>query len=123
MPVYTKRIYEKPDNNDGVRILVDRIWPRGISKNKANIDHWLKNVGPSTQLRKWFNHDPNKFASFKEKYKDELHTNTQKKELEELINLQQENDTITLLFAAKDEKYNQAVVLKEILESPHLPSD
>lgn len=117
MPVQIKRIYNEEDQNDGFRVLVDRVWPRGMSKESANLDEWMKNIGPSNELRKWFNHDPEKFSEFKKKYKDELQNGDQKEELEELKELtKKHNKHITLLFSAKDENNNQAAVLKEILD-------
>ncbi|HLR66552.1 DUF488 domain-containing protein [Virgibacillus alimentarius] len=117
MPVKVKRIYEEAKDEDGIRVLVDRIWPRGMSKEKARLDHWMKEVGPSNELRKWFGHDPQKYPAFKEKYKMELTSGDQQKELEKLKQLIKENNKeMTLLYAAKDEKNNQANVLKEILD-------
>lgn len=117
MPVQVKRIYEGAEQNDGVRVLVDRIWPRGMAKEDAGVDHWMKEVGPSNDLRKWFGHDPDKFTEFKRKYKEELQSGEQQEQLEELKKLTKEQEkNITLLFGAKEEKYNQAQVLKEILD-------
>ena len=106
-----KRIYEPYDKKDGYRILVDRLWPRGVSKEKAHLDAWLKDIAPSTELRKWFNHDPKKWADFKKKYQAEL-----KKNKEAVLMLKQakkKHSTITLLYGAKDEIYNEAVVIKD----------
>ncbi|MDY0404495.1 DUF488 domain-containing protein [Virgibacillus sp. 179-BFC.A HS] len=118
MPVAIKRIYEDYDEKDGVRVLVDRVWPRGMSKESAKVDEWIKEVGPTSELRKWFGHDPEKFADFKEKYKKELQENDEQKEaLGKLKKLTKENNkNLTLLYGAKDTKHNQAVVLKEILD-------
>ncbi|MFD2762214.1 DUF488 domain-containing protein [Lentibacillus juripiscarius] len=117
MAVKTKRIYEKVENDDGVRVLVDRVWPRGVSKDAAQLDHWLKEVGPSSELRKWFGHDPDKYEAFKRKYKEELQGGKQQESLQQLKELaKDQNKQLTLLFAAKDEQYNQAKVLKEILD-------
>lgn len=113
MPVKMKRAYDDPSKDDGVRVLVDRIWPRGKSKEELKIDHWMKEVAPSTDLRKWFAHDLDKFDAFKEKYKKELEDNEQMKELKELTIKEKKN--LTLVYGAKDEKHNQAIVLKEIL--------
>src|SRR5690625_2386076 len=117
MTVKLKRVYEEEAKSDGKRILVDRIWPRGISKQKANLYEWLKEIGPSKELRKWFGHDPNKFDEFKKKYKKELQDGKQKASYDQLKNIQKENSTITLVYAAKDEENNQALVLKEMLEA------
>ncbi|MBY7144804.1 DUF488 family protein [Virgibacillus sp. NKC19-3] len=118
MPVEIKRIYDKGSTeNDGVRVLVDRVWPRGISKEDAKLDHWMKEIGPSNDLRKWFGHDPDKYEAFKKKYKEELDSGKQQEALAELKEITKERDkNVTLLFAAKDEEHNQARVLKEILD-------
>ncbi|MCG7418950.1 DUF488 family protein [Macrococcus epidermidis] len=102
------RIYDE-DIPKGKRVLVDRVWPRGISKEDAKLDEWLKDIAPSTDLRKWFDHDPDKFDDFKKKYKEELKDNDAVKKLKDM------KGTIVLLYGAKDEKYNHAVVLKEYL--------
>lgn len=107
-----KRVYEKPSEDDGYRILIDRLWARGLTKEKAKIDLWLKDIAPSNELRKWFNHDPEKWDFFKEKYKQEL---KDKKDLAEQIRkLEKEKGTVTLLYSTKDEKHNNAVALTEI---------
>lgn len=116
MTVRTKRIYDEKHSTDGKRILVDRIWPRGVSKEDAALDEWLQEIGPSDELRKWFNHDEEKFDEFKKKYRKELQDGDQKASYDELKEIQKNNQTITLLFGAKNEKYNQAIVLKEMLE-------
>ncbi|MCO4097673.1 DUF488 family protein [Macrococcoides canis] len=103
------RIYDE-DIPKGKRVLVDRVWPRGISKEDAKLDEWLKDIAPSTDLRKWFDHDPDKFDDFKKKYKDELKDNDAVKELKDM------KGTVVLLYGAKDEKHNHAVVLKEYME-------
>ncbi len=109
-----KRVYDKPEKKDGLRILVDRLWPRGLSKSKAKVDLWLKEIAPSDALRKWFSHDPKKWEQFKRKYEIEL---KQKKGLlNKLKQIEKEKRIITLLFSAKDEKHNNAVVLKEVLQ-------
>ena len=111
--IVLKRIYEKYEKDDGFRILVDRLWPRGVSKNEAHIDLWLKEIAPSNELRRWFNHDKAKWLEFKKKYKKEL---KQKWSLLNTIKKQYKiRDDITLLYGAKDEKHNQALVIKEIL--------
>lgn len=117
LAVQTKRIFNEEESGDRVRILVDRVWPRGISKEKANLDHWIKEVGPSKELRQWFGHDPEKYPAFKERYKEELKSGEQHEALEQLKQLTKEHDKhILLLFSAKDEEHNQALVLKEILD-------
>lgn len=109
-----KRIYESPSDDDGYRILVDRLWPRGVSKEDAQLDEWLKEIAPSSELRQWFDHEPDKFDSFRTRYEAEL------SDKEELINKlidKAGEQTVTLLYAAKDETHNHAVVLKEFLQS------
>ena len=112
MNVRIKRVYEKSDKEDGKRILVDRLWPRGLTKEKANIDLWLKDVAPSTALRKWFGHDPKKWKEFQKKYRQELRNN---KEQIAILKEQAKNTVVTLVYAAEDEVHNQAIVLKEWL--------
>lgn len=109
-----KRIYDEPAGDDGYRVLIDRLWPRGLSKEKAAIDLWLKEIAPSEGLRTWFDHRPERFAEFSRKYMDELATNLiAVKTLEKLLD---ENKNLTLLYGAKNPVVNQAVVLKEFLE-------
>ena len=111
MTVNIKRIYSSNDDS-GVRILIDRVWPRGISKAEANIDYWIKNIAPTTELRKWYNHDPKLYDDFKEKYKKELLENTDQndalKQLKDIITTNNQN--ILLLFGAKDEKHNLSLI-------------
>ena len=111
-----KRVYQAPEKEDNFRILVDRLWPRGLSKEKARVDLWLKEIAPSNELRKWFGHDPERYNGFKNKYLDEL------KDKEELIkqlrSIEKIHHTITLLYSAKDEEHNNAVVLLELLKNP-----
>jgi len=108
-----KRIYEEAAGDDGLRVLVDRLWPRGVSKAEAKIDRWEKEIAPSTELRHWFGHDPTKWEEFLERYRAEL----EGKE-EVLARLRQESNegTVTLLYAAKDEEHNNAVALKRYIE-------
>jgi uncharacterized protein YeaO (DUF488 family) len=113
MSLRIKRVYAEPDKEDGVRILVDRLWPRGLTKEKANVDIWLKDISPSNDLRKWFGHDPAKWPEFKRKYKQELKANA---EAFATLREQAKQRTVTLLFGAKDEEHNEAVVLRELLE-------
>src|ERR1700761_4535306 len=107
-----KRIYEAYDEADGLRILVDRLWPRGIKKETAHIDRWFKEIAPSNKLRKWYDHDPEKFQAFSKKYQEELN---QTHELDELINYIDHHPTITLLFAAKDTDLSNAAVLRDVI--------
>lgn len=113
MSIAIKRVYEPFSKADGYRILVDRLWPRGIKKEDAHVDLWLKEVAPSTALRKWFNHEPEKWRSFLSKYKAELKESAA---LEELQALRKQHKTVTLLYGAKDEQHNQAVALKQFSE-------
>lgn len=111
-----KRVYERFDPEDGFRILIDRIWPRGESKEKAHLDLWLKDLAPSTDLRKWFGHDPEKFPEFKTRYLAELTGENKQAALNQLKSLLQEHPVVTLIYSAKDEVHNNAVVLQELLE-------
>ena len=110
MELKIKRIYEKPDPDDGIRILVDRLWPRGFTKEKAHIDIWVKEIAPTTELRKWFGHDVARWKEFREKFFLELKDNTLQSDI---IREQLKNNTVTLLYGAKDEAHNEAVVIKE----------
>jgi len=111
--IHIKRIYEDPSEDDGYRVLVDRLWPRGVSKEAAQLDEWNKEVAPSPELRKWFDHDPEKFEEFKKRYKGEL--TYKESELQQLID-RAEQDRVSLLYAAKDKIHNHAVVLQEFME-------
>jgi uncharacterized protein YeaO (DUF488 family) len=110
-----ERVYGS--KSKGFRILVDRVWPRGLKKESVNANLWIKDVAPSDELRKWFGHDESKWEEFRKKYKKELKTKPQVERLREIKDLERKNKNITLLFGAKDEKHNQAVVLKEVLDS------
>lgn len=112
MTVHIKRIYEPLSSGDGYRVLVDRLWPRGIKKGTALVDEWLKDVAPSSALRKWFNHEPKKWKTFVQKYSAELHASTAFKELKALIG---KHKTVTLLYSAKDQQHNQAAALQQLL--------
>ena len=107
-----KRVYEPTDKNDGYRVLVDRLWPRGIKKEDAHIDLWLKEIAPSTVLRKWFNHEPEKWDAFRKKYYAELKGNIAVKEMKQVI---KEHAITTLLYGSKNEDYNHAIALAEYL--------
>lgn len=111
--IKTKRIYEPWTRDDGYRVLVDRIWPRGMTKEKARFKEWLKDVAPSTELRKWFGHDPRKRAEFKKRYFKELKA---RKDLTAHLKSLAKKGTVTLLYSAKDEEMNNAVALKAFLE-------
>lgn len=110
--VHIKRIYEQAAPTDGFRVLVDRLWPRGESKDNAHVDLWLKEVAPTTDLRKWFNHEPEKYPEFKARYTAELDQNDAVTELQALC---AEHSVVTLVYGAKDTEHNQAVVLLEYL--------
>jgi uncharacterized protein YeaO (DUF488 family) len=112
--VAIKRVYDEPQPDDGRRVLIDRIWPRGLSKERAHVDLWLKEVAPSTELRKWFGHDPEKFAEFRTRYEAELSSGPAQEALTQLRDLA-EQGPLTLLFAAHDTEHNNAVVLRDLL--------
>lgn len=111
-----KRVYTGKEETDGYRVLVDRIWPRGMTKELAQVDLWLKDVAPSKELRQFFNHEKEKFPEFKKKYQEELEQGLQKEALNTLKEIINTHDVVTLVYGAKNETYNQAVVLKELLE-------
>lgn len=112
MEIRTKRAYNKPDESDGYRVLVDRLWPRGIKKEALILDEWCKDIAPSTELRKWFSHDPAKFEGFSARYTDELDNSEAPQQLLKRV----KGNTLTLVYSAKDPNINQAVVLKNYLE-------
>jgi len=118
MPISIKRAYEPPSDEDGVRVLVDRLWPRGVSKAAARIDHWLKDLAPSDGLRKWFGHDPARWGEFRKRYFREL--SGQGGTLAELRKLARRG-RVTLVYAAKDEEHNDAVALREFLSRRAAP--
>lgn len=111
-----KRAYDGPAANDGKRVLVDGMWPRGVAKDDAEIDLWLKAIAPSTRLRKWFGHDPEKWDEFQRRYREELASGEQDEALGRLRALYREG-RVTLVFAAKDRRFNNAVVLKQCLKA------
>ncbi|RFF33027.1 DUF488 domain-containing protein [Wenzhouxiangella sediminis] len=110
-----QRIYDHDQDTTGTRVLVDRVWPRGVSKDDANLDHWYKELAPSSELRKWFGHDPKLWAAFKQKYRKELKDDDKREQLRELAEMAG-SDGLVLLYGAKDTEHNQAVVLREVLE-------
>ncbi len=110
--IYLKRVYEPLSSDDGNRILVDRLWPRGISKDRAQLDLWLKEIAPSTELRRWFNHDLTKWAELKRRYFAELAENN---DAVRIITEEMSRGKVTLLYAAKDEAHNNAAALREFL--------
>jgi uncharacterized protein YeaO (DUF488 family) len=113
MEIKIKRIYEQFSEDDGFRILVDRLWPRGIKKEEAKIDLWLKEIAPSEKLRKWFKHDVSKWEEFKKKYEEEIYR--KEENLRKLMGIIKNKKVVTLVFSAKDKEHNNAVVLKEVL--------
>jgi len=110
--VRIKRVYDPAAPEDGKRILVDRLWPRGLDKERAAVDEWVKEIAPSSELRKWFGHDPERWPAFRDRYRDEL---KEKRETLDRLRRESRQETVTLLFAAKDEEHNNAVVLRELL--------
>lgn len=108
-----KRVYQEPSPADGLRILVDRLWPRGLTKERAAVDLWLKELAPSTELRKWFGHDPAKWREFQTRYRKEVHDND---EVLQVLKEKAKKNTVTLVYGARDEHHNEALVLKQILE-------
>ena len=112
----TRRIYEPADKSDGYRVLVDRLWPRGVSKERAALDTWAKEVAPSTELRQWFGHVPERFPEFVKRYTSELANNPALAAYEAEW---KKHPTVTLLFGARDETHNEAIVLQQYLEKSH----
>jgi uncharacterized protein YeaO (DUF488 family) len=116
LKIRIERIYNNPKGDNNFRILVDRLWPRGLSKEKVRIDLWQKEIAPSNSLRKWFGHDEEKWDEFKSKYFKELDKKGDSDIVDRIIKLAKEEDSITLLYGTKEEKFNNAVALKEYLE-------
>ncbi len=112
MKLSLKRVYEQPTPEDGTRVLVDRLWPRGLTKEKAHVDLWLKEIAPSTELRKWFGHDPSRWAEFKRRYRAELGKN---QEQVAQLRAEMKKGPVTLVYGARDEQHNEAVVLLDYL--------
>jgi uncharacterized protein YeaO (DUF488 family) len=121
MTVKVKRVYEKPAKSDGVRVLVDRLWPRGLSKQVAAVDEWLRDLAPSNELRHWFHAYPAAWAAFRKRYMKELAQPESKAALEKLYGLVKKRGGVTLLFASRNEVHNNAVALKELLEGSRKP--
>lgn len=113
--IVIKRIYDDAEDADGHRVLVDRLWPRGLSKEKARLDDWFKDVAPSPELRTWWDHDPDRFDDFTHRYEHELSDEAHAEAIEQLIELVHDSARITLLYAAKDESVNHATVLQDYL--------
>jgi uncharacterized protein YeaO (DUF488 family) len=110
--IQIKRVYETPSKADGNRVLVDRLWPRGLTKERAAIDQWLKELAPSTELRKWFAHDPAKWKEFQTRYKSEL---AERRDLLTDLKHRSRKGTVTLLYASRDEEHNEAAALKSLI--------
>jgi len=121
MSVQLKRVYEPPDRSDGARVLVDRLWPRGLTKEEAALDAWLKDIAPSHELRKWYHAHPQEWRKFRERYLEELSTETAEAELQRLQELARKPEGLTLLFASKSLEQNHAIVLKELIEGQRKP--
>ncbi|MBZ5704405.1 MAG: DUF488 family protein [Acidobacteriia bacterium] len=121
MPVAVKRVYEKPVRADGTRVLVDRLWPRGLTKARAAVDAWLRDLAPSDALRQWFHARPEAWAAFRKRYMKELARPEAATALDELYHLADQRKRLTLLFASKNEEYNNAVVLRDQLEGMRKP--
>ena len=112
MALRTKRVYEPASAGDGYRVLVDRVWPRGVSKDDAAVDEWARELAPSTELRKWFGHKPERFEEFRRRYRDELKT---REDEIKALRTRARKETVTLLFGARDTEHNNAVVLAEVV--------
>ena len=121
MPVAIKRVYEPASRSDGARVLVDRLWPRGLAKATASIDEWLRDLAPSHELRRWFHARPEHWQTFRRKYLKELAHAEAEDSLLQLYNLARKKKRLTLLFASKNETHNNAVVLKELLDGMRKP--
>jgi uncharacterized protein YeaO (DUF488 family) len=121
MAIVIKRTYASPSPKDGLRVLVDRLWPRGLTKSKAAVDEWLRDLAPSNELRRWFHAEPSNWASFRKKYLKELSHPEAEASLRRLYQLCQKRKRVTLLFASKNEEHNNATVLKELLEGSRKP--
>src|SRR5579884_11801 len=115
MSIAVKRAYDAPSEKDGRRILVDRVWPRGVRKEELHLDGWYRELAPSTQLRKWFGHDPERWPEFQKRYASELRRGPAQERLDELAKLSKRGK-VTLVYGARDEEHNQAVVLRDYLK-------
>lgn len=121
MPVAVKRVYEKPARADGTRVLVDRLWPRGMTKVEAAVDSWLRDLAPSDELRKWFHARPGAWSHFRKRYMKELGKPEAARALDQLYRLASRRKRLTLLFASRNEEHNNAVVLRDLLEGMRKP--
>lgn len=115
MTIHIKRAYERAETHDGYRVLVDRIWPRGVSKEDADLDVWAKEIAPSTELRKWFDHDVSKWSEFEQRFRQELKQSDDAQDTLKALHRRHNDGTLTLVFAAKDTEHNNAVVLKKMI--------
>ncbi|MGI0037111.1 MAG: DUF488 domain-containing protein [Nitrososphaera sp.] len=115
MAIKIKRVYNQPEDSDGIRVLVDRLWPRGLPKEKAQVDEWLKEIAPSGELRKWFGHKAERWHEFRQRYGEELKS-SDKQELVQRLRALAKRGTVTLLFGAKDAEHNNAKVLVDVLK-------
>lgn len=113
MIIALKRVYEGAEDGDGYRVLIDRLWPRGVAKSDGKVDLWFKDIAPSPPLRRWFGHDPFKFEEFADRYRDELDANVEA--VETLVDMCREHPKVTLLYGAKDREHNHAIVLRDYL--------
>jgi uncharacterized protein YeaO (DUF488 family) len=111
--IHLKRVYEEPSQKDGMRVLVERLWPRGLTKERAAVDLWLKDVAPSPELRRWFGHDPARWEQFQDRYRQELR---KQKDAVQLLKQKGKEGTVTLVYAARDEEHNGALALKRFLQ-------
>ena len=116
MTIKLKRAYDPPSRTDGLRVLVDRVWPRGLTKDDLHITFWAKEAAPSTELRKWFGHDPQRLSEFRKRYEAELKQPAEQAALAHILEEARKHATLTLVYGAKDETHNQAIVLKDVLE-------
>ncbi|MFZ0912066.1 MAG: DUF488 family protein [Candidatus Korobacteraceae bacterium] len=121
MTVALKRVYAQPSPHDGTRVLVDRLWPRGLKKADAALDAWLRDLAPSNELRKWFHTHPQQWSKFRERYLKELTTEAANAALQQLYELQKKRRRLTLLFASKNEERNNALVLKQLIDGGRKP--
>jgi uncharacterized protein YeaO (DUF488 family) len=115
MSISVKRIYDPPSDTDGYRVLIDRLWPRGVSKSRAQLDEWARELAPSSELRTWFDHDPARFEEFRRRYEAELSTRQEKLTA---LRTRARAGNVTLLYAARDTEHNDAVVLAEVIARP-----
>lgn len=121
MTIAIKRVYEPAKRADGSRVLVDRLWPRGLTKEKAAVDEWLRDLAPSDELRRWYHARPDQWTAFRQKYLKELRQPDREQNLQQLYELAHKKKRLTLLFASKNESHNNALVLKELLEGVRKP--